>query len=140
MAQLQEYRIAPGQRHYMREPGQKRGMTCFTAGQKVKLYPHQAKPFRDKLIPVKQSQEQASQSIQPKQAEFFKKHSGAGKYNVFSATQADVALNEEPMTKAEAEKAVKDLLAGGDVREIFPRDDGPQTPDGDDLDNILGDD
>lgn len=125
MAEVQKYRVKPGQRHYMRDQKGKRGSTCYTGGQIVKLTPAQARPFRDKLIPVTETEDKIQKQEAAPTPEFYSKHSGAGKYNVFSATQPDTALNESPMTKKEAEDAVAKLLKGEEVKLRDDEDDDP---------------
>lgn len=114
--ETQKYRIREGQRHYMREPGSRRGMACYTGGQIVNLTPQQARGLRDKLIPMSETPDKTAKRETAAPKEFYMKHSGAGKYNVYSATQPDKPLNENLLSKAQAEDAVKKLTAGEPVK------------------------
>lgn len=112
-----KYRIAPGQKHYMRvqkKPGKKGGMVCHTEGQVVELTDRQARAFRDKLVPMDQTADQLAKKETAVPPEFSLHHVGAGRYNVVNAQKKPV--NEKPMPKEEAKKVMADLLAE-DIKE-----------------------
>lgn len=107
---LRKYKIAPGQKHYIRaEKG--RGMTLYTEGQIVEMREDQALPIRDKLIPADHSPAEAIVSAEAAQVKpaFETKHVGAGRYSVIN-TATGKAMNESPMEKAKAEELCAELL------------------------------
>lgn len=106
MAEMKKYKIAPGQKHFMRGKG--KGNVCFTAGQVVELYPHQAKPIRDKLLPMEETAAELQDVAEKILPEYTVSHVGSGKYNVYNSVTKK-AENESPLSKAAAEALAKKL-------------------------------
>lgn len=116
------YRIAPGQKHYMRNSNG-RGMTQYMEGQTITLTDEQAKNIKDKLVPVEQTADDLAKEAEEKVlAKFEIINAGSNLFNVVNKTTGK-AMNEEPLGEKEALDLHKKLEAGETVEVKAPEPD-----------------
>lgn len=99
------YRLKPGQYHYVKEDGD---LILKGEGEVVRLTPRQFRAFKDKFVPADEEADILPKT-QEKRRRLRMDHHGGGRYNVVNLDDDEKPLNSDWLTREEA----LDLMEAG---------------------------